>query len=82
MSSHLNANLAKDQITYACAEDGYGSASDSSTPNDRALFTHQTGQLLLALGHMLLHVPAFNVHIQPSTGKRLISLGKKLSAQK
>ncbi len=82
MSSHLKSNLAHNQITYACAEEGYGSASDASTPRGRDLFTHQTGHLLLALGHMLIHVPAFNAHIQPSTGKRLISLGKKLSAQK
>ena len=80
MSSHLKSNLAQDQITYACAEEGY--ESDSSAPSGRDLFTHQTGQLLLALGHMLINVPAFNVHIQPSTGKRLISLGEKLSARK
>ncbi|MBI5934962.1 MAG: hypothetical protein HY867_14750 [Chloroflexi bacterium] len=82
MSSHLKCNLAQDQITYACAEEGYGSASASSAPSNRDLFTHQTGQLLLALGHMLINVSAFNAHIQPSTGKRLIALGKKLSAQK
>jgi hypothetical protein len=82
MSSHLKSNLAQDHITYACAEECYGSVAISSTPNNRDLFTRQTGQLLLALGHMLIHVPAFNAHIQPSTGKRLISLGKKLSARK
>lgn len=80
MSSHLNSSLVQDQKTYACIEEGY--ASETSSPTDRDLFTRQTGQLLLALGHMLINVPAFNAHIQPSTGKRLISLGKKLSAQK
>jgi len=82
MSSHLKSSLVQDPKTYACTEEGYEAASSSSLPTDRDLFTRQTGQLLLTLGHMLIALPAFNAHIQPSTGKRLISLGNKLSARK
>ena len=82
MSSNLNSSLVQDPKTYACIEEGYGSTTASSSLTDRDLFTRQTGQLLLTLGHMLMNLPAFNAHIQPSTGKRLVSLGNKLSARK
>lgn len=82
MPSYLNTSLVQNQKSYACTEEGYDSVVSSSTPTDRDLFAQQTGQLLLTLGHMLMNVPAFNAHIQPSTGKRLIALGNKLSARK
>ena len=82
MSSHLKPSLVADQKTYACTEESFGSVADSDAFTGRDLFTQQTGKLLLTLGHMLMNLPAFNAHIQPSTGQRLISLGNKLSVRK
>ncbi len=60
------------------------SASDlaEADTSARSLFTHQTGQTLIALGTLFKHVPPFNETIDKSTGDTLISIGKKLKGQK
>ena len=51
----------------------------TSTPsNVRALFTHETGQVLETFGKSFVNIPPFNDHIDRSTGQLLISIGKKL----
>jgi hypothetical protein len=48
----------------------------------RSLFTHQTGQALVALGTMFKHIPPFNEAIDTTTSNTLISIGKKLKNTK
>lgn len=48
--------------------------------NARALFTHETGQILETLGKMFVNIPPFNDHIDQNTGQMLISIGKKLQS--
>lgn len=48
----------------------------------RSLFTHQTGQALVALGTLFKHVPPFNESVGRTTSENLISLGKKLQGMK
>ena len=44
----------------------------------RRVFTHQTGQALIALGTFFKHIPPFNESIDKNTGDTLISIGRKL----
>lgn len=51
----------------------------TSTENSaRRVFTHQTGQALIALGTFFKHIPPFNESIDKNTGDTLISIGRKL----
>ena len=54
------------------------STADVQPVNVRELFTHETGQVLETIGKMFVNIPPFNDHIDQSTGKLLISIGKKL----
>ena len=79
MSGNMNSHLIQNRKTYACDDTNCGPAEQIAAPLERDLFAQQTGQLLLTLGHMLVNVPPFNSHIRPATGKRLISIGRKLA---
>ncbi|MBL8050860.1 MAG: hypothetical protein JNM46_06525 [Anaerolineales bacterium] len=50
----------------------------STEKSARTLFTHQTGQALIALGTFFKHIPPFNETIDKNTGDTLISIGRKL----
>lgn len=50
----------------------------SSEKSARRVFTHQTGQALIALGTFFKHIPPFNESIDKNTGETLISIGRKL----
>lgn len=76
MSSNLSTKLLREQEAYACADATRGPAGEFASGQER--FTRQTGQTLIALGHIFVNVPAFNGHIDQSTGEMLISLGRKL----
>jgi len=54
------------------------STVDTQPTNVRALFTHETGQVLETIGKMFVNIPPFNDTIDQNTGKLLISIGKKL----
>ena len=57
-------------------------AQDDSKISTRSLFTHETGQVLVALGTVFKFIPPFNDHIDQNTGQMLISIGKKLKSTK
>ena len=60
-----------------------GSAMDElKTSQARDLFTQQTGQVLLEMGNLFLHIPPFNEHVDRTTGELLISIGNKLRSRK
>lgn len=82
MSNNLSMNLIRDQKAYACSDANCGHAEGPAPSSGRDLIAHQTGQLLLTLGHMFVNMPAFSNHIDPDTGKLLISLGRKLKARR
>lgn len=52
--------------------------TDTQPTTVRDLFTQETGQVLEAIGKMFINIPPFNDHIDQSTGRMLISIGKKL----
>jgi hypothetical protein len=56
--------------------------TDDSKESMRSLFTHETGQVLVALGTVFKFVPPFNDHIDENTGQMLISIGRKLKSAK
>lgn len=56
--------------------------STDASETARSLFTHQTGQALVALGTMFKHIPPFNEAIDSTTSNTLISIGKKLKSTK
>jgi hypothetical protein len=47
-------------------------------PSVREVFTHETGQVLEAIGKMFVNIPPFNDHIDENTGRMLIAIAKKL----
>lgn len=56
----------------------YPGFTASRPDNPRTFFTYKTGQVLETIGQMFLSIPPFNDHINSSTGRLLISLGRKL----
>lgn len=77
MSSCSQANLVGQNTSYIVPETPAPRSSDA-----RDLFTRQTGQVLLELGNLFIHVPPFNEHVDPDTGALLISIGNKLQRRK
>ena len=57
-------------------------ADSAVSTSERNFVTHQTGRLLVTLGKMFITLPAFNSHIDNSTGKLLINIGRKLKKTK
>ena len=83
MSNRPHINLIENQNIYMLKEEKFSSATAVSGPTSaRDLFTHQTGQVLVELGHLFINIPPFNDHVQPNTGELLISIGNKLKAGK
>ena len=83
MSNRPHINLIENQTIYMLQDTEYSDATEASSPaSARDLFTHQTGQVLVELGHLFIHIPPFNDHVQPNTGELLISIGNKLKAGK
>lgn len=78
-----HASITEQNASYIGPEAGSGAEIRALRSSDaRDLFTHQTGQVLLELGNMFLHIPPFNEHVDHSTGALLISIGSKLQARK
>ena len=83
MSTCSHASITEHNASYIGPEPGSGAAIQTLRSSDaRDLFTHQTGQVLLELGNMFLHIPPFNEPVDRSTGALLISIGNKLQARK
>ena len=83
MSNRPHINLIENQNIYMLQDTEYSEATEVSSPaSARDLFTRQTGQVLVELGHLFINVPPFNDHVQPNTGQLLISIGNKLKAGK
>ncbi len=82
MSNNLSMNLGRARKAYACADADCGPAEEFAPSSGRDLLARQTGQLLVTLGHMFVNMPAFSSHIDPGTGKLLISLGRKLKTRR
>ena len=81
MSTCPHASLNEHNASYMGSEAGSGApAAVSGDARDQC--TRQTGQVLLELGNIFLHVPPFNEHVDRSTGDLLISIGNKLKARK
>jgi hypothetical protein len=75
--------MTQHNASYIGPEAGSGAELQGARSSDaRDLFTQQTGQVLLELGNMFLHIPPFNEHVDRSTGDLLISIGNKLKARK
>ena len=67
----------------SCSDEHATSYADSSiSTSERNFVTHQTGSLLVTLGKMFITLPAFNNHIDNSTGELLIDIGRKLKKTK
>jgi hypothetical protein len=80
-SSH--ASIAEHNASYIGPDSAAGADVQAIRPTDaRDLFTRQTGQVLLEIGNMFLHIPPFNEHVDRNTGALLISIGNKLQARK
>lgn len=75
--SILNEYLVEEQKNHAHADSAAGVKIST-----RSVFTHQTGQALVALGTVFKFIPPFNNHIDKQTGQMLISIGRKLKAAK
>lgn len=56
----------------------YSEATASLPASARELFTHQTGQILIELGNVLVNAIPFNNEADRNTGNMLISIGNKL----
>jgi hypothetical protein len=78
MSSNNRTNLLGNQKVYVCADGSCTAQAEPTSSATRDLFTRQTGQALITLGEVFVNVPPFNDHIDQSTGKMLISIGRKL----
>jgi len=67
----------------SCSDTHATSCDDFAvSTSERNLVTHQTGSLLVTLGKMFITLPAFNNHIDNSTGELLINIGRKLKKTK
>jgi len=67
----------------SCSDEHTASYVDSTvSTSERNFVTHQTGRLLVTLGKMFITLPAFNNHIDNSTGELLINIGRKLKKTK
>ena len=83
MSHCSHASMTQHNASYIGPEAGSGAEMHGlGTSDARDLFTRQTGQVLLELGNIFLHIPPFNEHVDRSTGDLLISIGNKLKARK
>ena len=81
MSTCSQSCLTEQNASFILPEtSGESFAPRSSDARD--LFTQQTGQVLLELGNLFIHVPPFNEHVDPDTGALLISIGNKLQRRK
>ena len=75
----MNSNFIEKQKPTVYTDSSRIMDVQTSAPsNVRALFTHETGQVLETIGMMFVNIPPFNDHIDQNTGKLLISIGKKL----
>lgn len=75
----MTSNLLEKQQSTTCSDLSATMDVQVSDPtNTRALFARETGQVLETLGKIFVHIPPFNDHINPDTGRMLISIGKKL----
>jgi hypothetical protein len=62
-----------------CQNDMIGLEVETSLPaSARDLFTHQTGQILVELGNVLVNAIPFSDEADRNTGTMLISIGNKL----
>ena len=83
MSTCSQSYLSEHDTSYIMSETGSGAeALEPKSPDARDLFTHQTGQVLLELGNLFIHIPPFNEHVDRNTGALLISIGNKLQGRK
>ena len=83
MSNRPHINLIETQHIYMSKDEEFSSGTGISNPaSARDLFTHQTGQVLVEIGSMLINIPPFNDHVDANTGNLLISIGNKLKARK
>ena len=83
MPTCSQSNLVEQNASYILPETGSVTEIPAPRSSDaRDLFTRQTGQVLLELGNLFIHVPPFNEHVDPDTGALLISIGNKLQRKK
>ena len=79
MTTILNNN----HQACSCSDAHAAPYADSTvSTSERNFVTHQTGRLLVTLGKMFITLPAFNSHIDNSTGELLINIGRKLKKTK
>lgn len=73
MSNTRQENLIEKQNAHM-----YSDVETSLPASARDLFTHQTGQILVELGNVLVSAIPFSDEADRNTGNMLISIGTKL----
>lgn len=71
-----STTLFQNAVVYACAEETCG-----LLPAAERELLHETGRVLLTIGHLVTNVPPLEQHASRGTADLLISLGNKLAAQ-
>jgi len=70
-----STTLCRNAVVYVCAEESCG------LPAAERELLHETGRVLLTLGHLVANVSPLEQHVKRSTVDLLISLSNKLAAQ-